>query len=128
MVGGAFSKIRKSLLSRRRTRNKSDLSIKSLGAKSLGADSQTSTVSGISTFTRKLKQDFQNSEQNQTIQLPQHFYDKEKKLVALENAYVTLKKVLFKYFSLEAKQQDNVSTTQSLRRSFHEALSLRKSF
>ena len=119
MVGGAFSKIRKSLLSRRRNRNKSDLSIKS--GETVGHESNFSGISH-----KLLKSTSFHSLQNQApqnvIQLPQNFYDKEKKLLALENAYVTLKKVLFKYFSLEAKQQSQDNVSQSLRRSFHEAL------
>ena len=56
--------------------------------------------------------------------LLQEEVEKEKKLLALENAYLTLKKVLFKYFSLEAKQSEGDNVSTSLRRSFHEALNL----
>jgi len=49
-----------------------------------------------------------------SVLLPRAFYDTEKKLIALEQAYVTLKKVLTKHFS---------NDKSTIRRSFHEAKS-----
>ena len=88
MAGGAFSKIRKSLLSKRRNRRRSDISF---GAESgVSTNTQASVVSGKSGTSKKSKH------HEPVVTLSGDFYDRERKLQALENAYLTLKKVLSK--------------------------------
>lgn len=57
------------------------------------------------------------------VNLPAVFITNENKLLAVESSYLTLKKVLQKHFSLQAKLEGNdKNVSNSIRRSFHEVI------
>ena len=84
---------------------------------------------GIKSRTNSMKRDSKdshnmndnNNSQDSRVTLPTTFLNNENKLLALESAFTTLKKVLNKHFSLESKLE-GVNVSNSIRRSFHEVI------